>query len=537
MTKPITAALARAFPNTFYKDFMASIVVVLVALPLCMGIAIACGLPPAAGIITGIIGGIIVGYLGGNPIQVTGPAAGLVVLVLDLLEEYGPYKLGLLVLLAGFIQFNFGCFGMAQWFRAVPPSVINGMLSGIGILIFGSQFHVMIDDAPKGSGIDNLLSIPNAVIKAAMPSSGTSHQEAATIGILTIGVLLLWQKLVPKKFKAIPSTLVAVISATALAWFWHAPVRYVNLPTNLLEAIKLPQWNSFGFLLHGEILLDAIAIALIASAETLLTAAALDKMRRGKKTNYDKELKAQGVGNMLCGFLGTPPLTGVMVRSGVNLSAGAQTKAATIMHGMWLLVFVTCLPGVIRLVPVASLAALLVFTGYKLANFKVAKELWRVDRQEAAIYVVTVATIVATDLLTGVLTGVGLAIAKLLYRFSHLEIRSVYNPETNRSDLWLKGVATFLNLPKFADALEAVEPGSELHVHMDALDHIDHACLDALMNWDKQHQDTGGVLVIDWDGLNAVFKDRRAKDRSTMSATKQFRRVALPAETEKEPTP
>jgi MFS superfamily sulfate permease-like transporter len=514
-------------PETFTKDFMASIVVVLVALPLCMGIAIASGLPPAAGIITGIVGGIVAGALGGCQLQVSGPAAGLVVVVSDLLQEYGPYKIGLLVLLAGFIQFNVGCFRMAQWFRAVPPSVINGMLSGIGILILGSQFHVMIDDAPKGSGIDNLLSIPAGIMKAVTPNSSTSHQEAATIGILTITVMLLWQKMAPGKLKLVPSTLVAVLAATGLAMFWHAPVRYVNLPTNLLEAVKLPTWQSCSFLLHGEIILDAIAIALIASAETLLTAAALDKMHRGPRTNYDKELRAQGIGNMICGFLGAPPMTGVMVRSGVNVTAGAKTRLSTIMHGFWLLLFVTGLPFIIRLIPTASLAALLVFTGWKLANFKVSKELWLIDRGEAAIYAVTVATIVATDLLTGVVTGVVLALAKLLYRFTHLEIKSVYDPATNRTDLWFRGVATFLNLPKFSDALEAVNPGTELHIHMDALDHIDHACLDALMSWDKQHQETGGVLVIDWDGLAAMFKDRRKKDREGDDGrtTKQFRRV------------
>src|SRR5947208_3345285 len=183
--------------NTLGKDFLESVVVVLVALPLCMGIAIACGMPPAAGILTGIIGGIIVGTLGGCPLQVSGPAAGLVVVVADLLEEYGLHGIGVLIAAAGFIQLTIGCFGLAQWFRAVPPSVISGMLSGIGVLIVGSQFHVMIDDAPKGSGIDNLISIPAGIMKALTPSSTTSHQEAAAIGLLTIFTVLIWLKIIP----------------------------------------------------------------------------------------------------------------------------------------------------------------------------------------------------------------------------------------------------------------------------------------------------------------------------------------------------
>src|SRR5512134_2771000 len=178
--------------STFTQDFLASTVVFLVALPLCMGIAIASGVPPAAGLITGMVGGIVVGFLAGAPLQVSGPAAGLTVLVWQMVNDHGIAALGAIVLVAGLAQLLAGAARLGQWFRAISPAVIHGMLAGIGVLIFASQFHVMVDDRPRGSGIANLLSIPEALMKAFAPSEGATHQVAAAIGLLTIVSLVLW---------------------------------------------------------------------------------------------------------------------------------------------------------------------------------------------------------------------------------------------------------------------------------------------------------------------------------------------------------
>src|SRR5687767_13563207 len=184
-------------------DFLASIVVFLVALPLCMGVAIASGMPPAAGLITGVIGGIVVGSIAGSPLQVSGPAAGLTVLVYQIVkdERLGLPMLGVVVLGAGALQLAAGLARFGQWFRAVSPAVIQGMLAGIGVLILASQFHVMVDDKPRENGLANLLSIPEAVWKGVTPSEDTTHQEAAWAGILTIAVILLWKPLAPKRLK------------------------------------------------------------------------------------------------------------------------------------------------------------------------------------------------------------------------------------------------------------------------------------------------------------------------------------------------
>jgi MFS superfamily sulfate permease-like transporter len=510
MSSPISAANGTKPRWNWRKDLLASVVVFLVALPLCMGIAIASGAPPekaaAVGIMTGIIGGIVVGFIGGSPLQVSGPAAGLSVIILELSQEYGWEMIGLFVLMAGTIQLLAGLCKLGQWFRAVSPAVIYGMLSGIGILIFASQFHLMLDDTPKGSGINNLLSLPEAIYKGIVPTGDTPHDDAARIGLLTIAIIVLW-KLVPKKLQMLPASLLAVAVATAATLILDLPIKQVVVPENLLTAVQLPVLPHFQDL--GEVkklLIAAVSLAFIASAETLLCATAVDKLHQGPRTNYDRELAAQGVGNILCGLVGALPMTGVIVRSAANIDAGATTKASAILHGVWLLLFVCALPFVLSWIPTASLAALLVYTGYKLVNPKVVKTLWQYGWSEAAIFTVTVVTIVMTDLLTGVLVGIGLSVLKLLWMFSSLRIRLVEDKQRQRTILYLHGAATFLQLPKLAATLERVPPSTELHVHFEDLTYIDHACLDLLIGWEKQHEATGGSLEIDWEGLQARFR-------------------------------
>ena len=240
---------------------------------------------------------------------------------------------------------------------------------------------------------------------------------------------------------------------------------------------------------------------MVASAETLLCATAVDKMHNGPRTQYDRELAAQGLGNMICGALGALPMTGVIVRSSANVEAGGKTRLSAFLHGAWLLLFVAALPFLLSMIPTASLAALLVFTGYKLVNTKVLKELRQYGWGEVVIYAATLISIVGFDLLTGVLIGVGLSAVKLLYTFSHLDVRAEDGPRPGVTVMHLRGTATFIRLPKLAAALERVPGGTELHVLFAELQYIDHACLDLLINWEKQHEAAGGRLVIDWDTL------------------------------------
>lgn len=486
-------------------DALASVVVFLVALPLCMGIAIASGVPPAAGLITGIIGGLVVAFLSGAPLQVSGPAAGLSVIVWELVQVHGVGALGWIVLVAGGIQLIAGLAGLGQWFRAVSPAVIHGMLAGIGVLIFASQFHVMVDDAPRGSGIANLLAIPEAVYKGLLPADGSVHFQAAMIGLVTLSVMIFWKRIVPESMKVVPAPLAAVVVATLLAMSGGLGISRVNIPDQLTEAVLIPtlaDLNSLGL----TVLSAGLALAFVASAETLLCATAVDKMHDGPRTRFNQELAAQGVGNMLCGVLGALPMTGVIVRSSANVEAGAKTRASAVLHGVWLLVFCAALPYVLKEIPTAVLAAVLVFTGYKLVNVAAIKELAKIGHAEVFIYASTLVGIVAVDLLTGVVLGIALSLARIFYDVSHLQIDMSTNEDSGRVHMALHGSATVLRLPKLAEALEQVPAGSDLHVQFEGLSYIDHACFDLLLGWEKQHESMGGTLTIDWDDLQARFQ-------------------------------
>jgi MFS superfamily sulfate permease-like transporter len=634
---PRSGSAEQGGPFRHWKhDLPASLVVFLVALPLCLGIAIASGVPVSAGLITGIVGGIVVGLIGGSPIQVSGPAAGLVVIVAGFVQEHGLPPLGVAILIAGGLQLAAGLAKLAPWFRAVSPAVIHGMLAGIGVLILASQFHVMVDDKPKQHGWENLWTIPEAVAKGlpwptarsgpekafrremlvevgalhrrqellhrqvaehlsdfgrgretrseeslvellsseqqqiadkltrivqmldrpdfpfdgaqygpaleaarqAIDSSATArekfdghqvreleeateaateslaallltfkdHEWAAKIGLLTIACLIAWQSLAPGPLKVIPSPLVGVVVATTVAAVLVVPVLYIEAPDSLLEGIRILPLDALLSTPLTVLIQAGIVLAVVASAETLLCATAVDRMHSGPRTNYDRELVAQGVGNMICGVMGALPMTGVIVRSSANVQAGARTQLSAFLHGVWLLIFVAALPFVLRMIPTSSLAAILVYTGYKLVNIKAVKELWSYGKAEVGIYLATLVTIVATDLLVGVLVGIALAGIRLLMAFTHLKVRLDVAPDERQATIRLEGAATFVRLPILAAELERVPEAAELHVDFEHLHFIDHACLELIMQWASQHESSGGRLVMDWQSLHGLFR-------------------------------
>ena len=502
-TNPTTSASASLAASHWGADLLSSIVVFLVALPLCMGISIASGMPPTAGIITGIIGGIVVGFLAGAPLQASGPAAGLSVLVYQLVGEHGPALLGVIILFAGLIQIVAGYFKLGPWFRAVSPAVIHGMLAGIGVLILVAQFHVMFDGKPIGTGIQNLLGMPATLMNAV--SAHDSRLTAGGLGLLTILTIFGWGSLTPKTWRIVPAPLAGVLVAVIVAAVLHLDsIKYIDVPANIWSTVTLPTLDALKHILEPAILIGVLSVALIASAETLLCATAVDQMHTGPRTRYNKELMAQGVGNTICGMLGVLPMTGVIVRSAANVEAGAKTRYSTIMHGFWLLLFASAIPSTLKYVPISALAGLLVFTGYKLAYPKIVPTLLKFSRAEVFIYVATIAMIVMTDLLKGVTLGLALSLMKLLYDFSHLVIRQVENGKT--VELHLEGAATLIRLPQLAAVLEKLDAGANVHVFIDKLDYIDHACIDLLTNWDRQHKAAGGALTLDWAGLTNRYK-------------------------------
>jgi MFS superfamily sulfate permease-like transporter len=478
-----------------FKDLLASVVVFLVALPLCMGIAIASGVPPALGLITGMIGGVVVGSLAGAPLQVSGPAAGLTVLVFEIVRVHGIAMLGPIVLAAGLLQLVAGYFRLGQWFRSVNPSVIEGMLGGIGALILVSQFHVMLDSSPRGSGISNLVAIPQALYSLVLGSGTGARLQAGFIGLLTIAVMIAWNSLKKTPLKVVPAPLVAVVVGTCAVQMMKLPIKTVSLPDSLWGAVSFPTIEALSNLWNPTVLVSIFSIALIASAETLLCASALTKLRADAKSNYDKELVAQGVGNMLCGILGAIPMTGVIVRSTANIQAGGQTRLSAILHGVWLLALVLLAPGLLKLVPMASLAAVLVFTGYKLLNPYGVVRLAQYGRSAVVIYFITLVGIVLTDLLTGVLLGVGASLLMLVHSMSGLRISK--EDKGASVTLHLRGSATVFSLPSLANALESIPAEKPIRLNLHKLFYLDHACMDLIETIRTQRKDTAGELLVD----------------------------------------
>ncbi|BBM84965.1 SulP family inorganic anion transporter [Candidatus Uabimicrobium amorphum] len=499
--------------NNMAQEILSSVVVFLVALPLCIGIAVASGLPNAVekGLITGIVGGIVVGFLAGCPLQVSGPAAGLAIIIKELIEnpDIGIAGLGAIVFAAGIIQLVAGSFRLGRMFRAISPAVIVGMLSGIGVLIFSSQFHVMIDDKIDGGGIQQLISIPGAFVKVMFPMATDTHHLAAYAGVLTIVTLLLWNKFRPEKLKFIPGTLLGVAAAVIFVQITGYNVDKITLPKSLVTKESLLNWgDAWSILQTQQGIILAFTVAIVASAETLLCATAVDKLHDGQRTNYDKELFAQGVGNIICGYLGSLPMTGVIVRSSANINSGAKTRYSAILHGFWLLLFIAIFPGVINLIPKASLAAILVYIGIKLINVGFIKELKQYGRSEVVIYIATIAGIVATNLLTGIMIGFGLAILKMLYTMNHLSITVTKEKDPDQECYVMRfdGSATFLKIPELAKNLEALPLDSEIHIHLDGLSYIDHACIDLLKSHSSQVEKRGGKMVLCWDSVAELFQ-------------------------------
>ena len=487
------------------RDVLASIVVFLVALPLCMGIAIASGVPPAMGLVTGIVGGLVVGFLAGSPLQVNGPAAGLAIIVFDLVQNRGVAFLGPVLVVAGLIQLAAGLLRMGQYFRAMSPAVIYGMLAGIGILIMGAQFHVMLGEKPKPHGLENLLGIPEA-LHSVFSSDGSNSAWSALIGVTTIAMLVLWEKMRPARARFVPGALLGVVVASFLAVMLRLPIQYIDLPANFLRSIQLPDPVNISLLFDPSLLSTAVALAVIASAETLLSAAAVDQMHAGSRTNYNKELVAQGIGNSICGLLGGLPMTGVIVRSSANVQAGAVSRLSAILHGAWILLFVLFLPHILKMVPVASLAGVLVYTGYKLMNPSYIKTLAAYGRMPLVIFAVTVVIIVSTDLLMGVLTGLALSVLKLLYKATHLKVTLNASEEQRRADVHLEGAATFMRLPQLAATLEKVPHDMHLQIHVDRLYYIDHTCLHLLRSTASLRESQGSRLEIAWEVIDARYR-------------------------------
>lgn len=492
----VAIAASPASRGWVMRDFAASIVVFLVAMPLCMGIAIASGLPPEKGLITGIIGGLVVGFFAGSPLQVSGPAAGLAVIVFELVRDHGISVLGPILVLAGVLQFAAGALKFGGWFRAISPAVVHGMLAGIGALIVIGQFHTLFDAKPLANGLENLAAIPGRIMGLS-PTHAASTEIALLIGVMTIVLMVGWERYRPVALKLVPGALIGVVGGTLVAWLLGLDVVRVDVPESIVAAIDAPGGGFLAPLANPTLLLSAVAIAFIASAETLLSAAAVDRMHDGPRTDYDKELRAQGIGNLLCGVAGALPMTGVIVRSSANVQAGATTRLSTILHGAWILGFVALLPWLLREIPMAALGGVLVVTGARLVSLKHIRHLFdHYGLLPAAVWGVTFILVVSTDLLTGVLVGLAMSLLELVPHARRLRLKVDMVEQDGRCHVRLNGAATFLGLPKLNRVLDAVPDGTALTLELLDVPAIDHSAAETLRQWLQRVRQRGGSVEL-----------------------------------------
>ncbi|GGY13919.1 SulP family inorganic anion transporter [Streptomyces xanthochromogenes] len=472
-------------PRILRQDLLASLVVFLVALPLCVGVAVASGVPAELGLVTGIVGGLVVGFLPGSSLQVSGPAAGLTVLVFEAVEKFGLGMLGAIVLLSGVLQIVLGLLRCGRWFRAISGSVVQGMLAGIGLVLIFGQLYTMAGAPQPRSGLDKLLGVPGLAIDAV---GERGMVTGVTIGLGTIAVLVLWPR-VPARLRVVPAPLAAVALATGVTAVLEADVAHVTV-RGLYDAVQPPGLDDLAALGGAAVLGTALAFTLIASAESLFSAAAVDRMHNGPRTHYDKELVAQGIGNSLCGVLGALPMTAVIVRSSANVAAGATTSLSRILHGAWLLLFTVLLPAAIGVIPLAALAGVLVHAGCKLVPVRQIGPLLRRDRGEALVLGATAVAIVTTNLFEGVILGVVLAVAKSAWDTSHIRV-DVREKDGERLVVTLHGTATFLRLPRVLETLEALPKDRPIELDLAGLAHLDLACQNALEGWALRHNEAG----------------------------------------------
>ncbi|MGV9627860.1 SulP family inorganic anion transporter [Streptomyces sp. NPDC003487] len=474
----------RAFPH-LREDFLASVVVFLVAVPLCVGVAVASGVPAELGLVTGIVGGLVTGLLPGSSLQVSGPAAGLTVIVYEAVTEFGVGTLGVIVLIAGLFQLAMGFLGIGRWFRAISVSVVEGMLCGIGLVIIAGQVYAAAGLKAPQSGLGKIVGLPGAFLDTL---GSTEALASVAVGAGTIAVIVLWKRL-PKAVRSVPGALAAVVLATVATLALGLPVATVKVE-GLLGVVRIPGADAFGELAQPAIWGTIIAFTLIASAESLFSAAAVDRLHDGPRTQYDKEMIAQGAGNTVCGLLGALPMTAVIVRSSANVQAGAKTKASRVLHGVWLLLFAAALPAALALIPIPALAGILVHAGWKLIPFRQIADLWRGHRGEALILVVTAVSIVAVNMFEGVLIGLALSVVKTAWEASHVKLEIV-DKGAGPVQAHLSGNATFLRLPKILDSLEALPQDRPVELDLSGLHHLDHACRTALETWAERHSAVG----------------------------------------------
>lgn len=475
-------------------DFSASIVVLLVAIPLCLGIALASGAPLFAGIIAGIVGGIVVGSLSGSSLSVSGPAAGLTVIVASGITGLGNYETFLLsVVLAGIFQLVFGYLKAGALGDYVPNSVIKGMLAAIGIILILKQIpHLVGFDADFEGDESFWQSDSENTFSEILKAFNYFTFGSVVIGFISLGILILWETNFFKSktfLKQIPSPLIVVFvgvlinesllgSGSALAL---QSEHLVTLPiaANINHFFSFFTFPQFTQISNPQVWMVALTLAIVASLETLLSIEAVDKLDPlNRVTPTNRELKAQGMGNILSGMVGGLPVTSVIVRSSANVNAGAKSKLSAILHGIFMLICVTLIPWILNKIPLSALAAILIFTGYKLAKITLFKEFWYKGYDQFVPFVVTILAILFTDLLQGILIGIGVGLFFMVR--SNFKSSVFITNDGDKYTMQLRKDVSFLNKSNIRRSLEGIPENTFLLIDAVQADFIDQDVVDTI---------------------------------------------------------
>ncbi|MGW3663984.1 SulP family inorganic anion transporter [Streptomyces sp. NPDC005141] len=470
-------------------DLSASIAVFLIALPLSLGIALATGAPLQAGLVAAAVGGLVVGRLGGSPLQVSGPAAGLTVVTAELIHHYGWRATCAITVLAGITQIGLGCLRVARTALAVSPAIVHGMLAGIGVTIAVAQLHIVLGGIPQSSVPDNLVALPDQVARM--------HPAAVSMSALTLVLLFAWPRIpgrAGRMLRKVPAALVAVAGATTTA----------SLAGLTLPRVDLPSWSSHALagLPEGPVLGVAAAVltvTLVCSVQSLLGAVAVDKLVSGRpelqahvgRSGLDRELLGQGAANIVSGALGGLPVAGVAVRSSANVQAGAISRNSTMLHGVFVVVAALLMVPILELIPLASLAALVMAVGIQMVSLHHIRTVTR--HREVLVYAVTTLGVVFLGVLEGVALGVSVAVGVALHRLGRTRI--THDEKEGVHHVHVRGQLTFLAVPRLSRALHLVPRGADTVVELDG-SFMDHAAYESLHDWQSTHTAQGGTVEL-----------------------------------------
>lgn len=470
-------------------DLSASIAVFLIALPLSLGIALATGAPLQAGLVAAAVGGLVAGRLGGSPLQVSGPAAGLTVVTADLIHLYGWRTTCAITVLAGITQLGLSYLRVARTALAVSPAIVHGMLAGIGVTIAVAQLHIVLGGTPQSAVLDNVRALPDQLANV--------DPAAVSMSALTLLLLLAWPRIpgrVGRLLRKVPAALVAVAGATATA----------SLAGLTLPKAELPSWSSHALagLPEGPVLgivAAVLTVTLVCSVQSLLGAVAVDKLVTGRpelqarvgRSDLDRELLGQGAANIVSGALGGLPVAGVAVRSSANVQAGAVSRNSTMLHGVFVVVAALLMVPILELIPLASLAALVMAVGIQMVSLHHIRTVTR--HREVLVYAVTTLGVVVLGVLEGVVLGVSVAVGVALHRLARTRI--THEEKEGVHYVRVRGQLTFLAVPRLSRTLHQMPRGSSAVVELDG-SFMDHAAFEALHDWQNAHSAQGGTVEL-----------------------------------------